>query len=135
MCFVIIFYISKWLVRLTPFSAETALTLHEPFIHSFILFSLFPDINECISRPCVNNATCEDGVAGYVCHCLPGWEGVHCEADIDECSPGPCQNGATCTHGIAWYDCDCVPGFTGGDCEISKQLKQVSGGMISVLNK
>lgn len=33
------------------------------------------DVNECISNPCQNNATCVDDVNGYICECLPGFKG------------------------------------------------------------
>jgi len=32
------------------------------------------EVNECETfSPCYNNATCEDLIAGYRCHCLPGY--------------------------------------------------------------
>ena len=33
------------------------------------------DINECLSRPCQNNAYCMDAVNGYQCGCFNGFEG------------------------------------------------------------
>ena len=33
------------------------------------------NINECMSDPCVNNGTCQDGVNMYMCDCISGWEG------------------------------------------------------------
>ncbi|KAF6036124.1 hypothetical protein EB796_005552 [Bugula neritina] len=34
------------------------------------------EVNECETfSPCYNNATCEDLIAGYRCHCLPGYNG------------------------------------------------------------
>jgi hypothetical protein len=35
------------------------------------------DIDECASQPCLNNGTCSDDVAGYVCDCQPGFAGEH----------------------------------------------------------
>ena len=43
------------------------------------------DINECASNPCLNEATCQDGINNYTCNCLPGFTGNSCEIDIDEC--------------------------------------------------
>lgn len=39
----------------------------------------FPDINECISNPCMNGGTCEDEVNSYRCICIDGWIGDTCE--------------------------------------------------------
>ena len=33
------------------------------------------DINECESGPCLNGATCMDGVNFYNCLCASGWQG------------------------------------------------------------
>ena len=30
---------------------------------------------------------------GYVCSCMPGYEGKNCEIDINECEPDPCSPG------------------------------------------
>ena len=37
------------------------------------------DTNECASDPCLNGATCEDGINQYTCDCSPGYTGTHCE--------------------------------------------------------
>ena len=37
------------------------------------------DINECVSTPCVNGGTCVDQVNGYMCNCIPGYTGIHCQ--------------------------------------------------------
>ncbi len=39
----------------------------------------FPDIDECASTPCENDATCEDGVNSYTCKCKAGFTGKNCE--------------------------------------------------------
>ena len=105
------------------------------------------DILECDVNPCQNDASCYEksnislydpavlvtlpsevqtefsqgfsyaSAAGYLCHCLDGFEGVDCETNIDECGPAPCQNGATCEDGIAKYTCECLPGFQGDQCQ------------------
>ena len=40
------------------------------------------DINECHSDPCMNGATCEDGVFQYTCDCVDGYTGTHCETGV-----------------------------------------------------
>ena len=37
------------------------------------------DVNECASDPCLNGASCEDGVNGFICECPDGFTGVNCE--------------------------------------------------------
>lgn len=40
---------------------------------------LIPGIDECMSSPCRNNATCTDMVDGYNCTCSDGFMGELCE--------------------------------------------------------
>lgn len=51
--------------------------LIECLIVNLIIFST--DINECLSDPCHNGATCSDEIDFYNCSCIPGFEGIHCE--------------------------------------------------------
>ena len=37
------------------------------------------EVDECASRPCMNGATCDDGVDSYSCTCLAGYVGNICE--------------------------------------------------------
>ena len=37
------------------------------------------DVNECELFPCQNGGTCRNSNGGYVCECMPGWEGKDCE--------------------------------------------------------
>ena len=102
--------------------------------------------------PCLNGAECfersnrslyepgaifhQDGPfsyntsGGYLCRCIPGFEGTNCQINIDECalaattmstsvggsSMGPCKFG-TCVDGINNYTCSCFPGYEGDECE------------------
>ncbi|XP_066300054.1 uncharacterized protein [Branchiostoma lanceolatum] len=76
------------------------------------------DIDECKSKPCLNNGTChEEHPVGYSCTCAPGFNGDHCENNIDDCDSVNCQNGGTCREGVNSYFCDCVPGYDGDHCE------------------
>ena len=52
------------------------------------IFFLSLDINECHSDPCMNGATCEDGVFQYTCSCAYGYTGTHCETG--ECTSVAC---------------------------------------------
>ena len=79
------------------------------------------DVDECVSTPCANNATCvESGtdstvpIDSYQCGCPPGWAGGFCsteleqyedlchlvggkcDVDIDECVSSPCQHASSC---------------------------------------
>ena len=42
------------------------------------IYSSFPDIDDCDSKPCENNATCTDGVNNYTCTCMAGYKGYNC---------------------------------------------------------
>ncbi|XP_035673359.1 fibropellin-1-like isoform X1 [Branchiostoma floridae] len=75
------------------------------------------DDDECISAPCQNGATCQDGLDSFTCLCAPGYNGTLCETEIDECSSSPCQNGATCQDGVNSFTCQCAPGYAGTLCE------------------
>ena len=40
----------------------------------------FPiDIDDCASKPCLNEGSCEDGINSYDCVCAAGFEGINCE--------------------------------------------------------
>ena len=44
----------------------------------------FSDIDECISKPCDTNATCDNFVGSYNCTCKKGYsgDGTTCTGDI-----------------------------------------------------
>lgn len=37
------------------------------------------DVDECSMEPCENNATCHNNNGSYVCECLGGYQGNHCQ--------------------------------------------------------
>ena len=41
-----------------------------------------PDMEVCLSNPCVNMGTCIDGVTSVTCSCLEGFTGHNCETGI-----------------------------------------------------
>nr|XP_039270716.1 MAM and LDL-receptor class A domain-containing protein 2-like [Styela clava] len=101
------------------------------------------DSIDCEYDSCENHVTCLNGgtcVAKmgtsnfeYICECVDGWSGDHCENDFDECSSTPCNNGATCIHGLNEIHCECDLGFYGATCEfidmcIDNQVKRCLNG-------
>ena len=45
----------------------------------FYLHVFFADIDECMSEPCQNGASCVDDINSYNCTCVDGFEGSNCE--------------------------------------------------------
>ncbi|XP_033023253.1 aggrecan core protein isoform X3 [Lacerta agilis] len=46
------------------------------------------DLDECHSSPCLNGATCIDGIHTFKCLCLPSYGGDLCDVDLAECEAG-----------------------------------------------
>ena len=46
------------------------------------------DVDECVSSPCQNGGNCTDGVNGYKCACVDGYEGDTCETSKFVCMSG-----------------------------------------------
>ena len=42
------------------------------------------DIDDCESKPCMNDGTCTDGLNKYTCKCSTGYMGVNCESMSDQ---------------------------------------------------
>ena len=42
--------------------------------------SLSVDIDDCLGVACSNNGTCVDMVDDYICNCVQGFTGEHCES-------------------------------------------------------
>ncbi|CAH1255407.1 NOTCH2 [Branchiostoma lanceolatum] len=40
---------------------------------------LDPDVDDCLSNPCLNGGSCVDMVHAYMCRCLGGWTGINCD--------------------------------------------------------
>ena len=48
-------------------------------LYNFRLWYLFADILQCTSHPCMNGATCLANPNSYLCSCVAGYTGTHCE--------------------------------------------------------
>uniref|UniRef100_H3BAD0 Aggrecan n=1 Tax=Latimeria chalumnae TaxID=7897 RepID=H3BAD0_LATCH len=46
------------------------------------------DVDECVPSPCLNGATCTDGIDSFTCLCLPSYGGDLCEIDLEICEEG-----------------------------------------------
>ncbi|NWH84790.1 PGCA protein, partial [Aegithalos caudatus] len=46
------------------------------------------DTDVCHSSPCLNGATCVDGIDSFKCFCLPSYGGDLCEIDLENCEEG-----------------------------------------------
>ncbi|NXH11024.1 PGCA protein, partial [Bucco capensis] len=46
------------------------------------------DTDECHSSPCLNGATCVDGIDSFKCLCLPSYGGDLCQIDLENCEEG-----------------------------------------------
>uniref|UniRef100_A0A8C7YEY0 Sushi, nidogen and EGF-like domain-containing protein 1 n=1 Tax=Oryzias sinensis TaxID=183150 RepID=A0A8C7YEY0_9TELE len=83
-------------------------------------------IDECEDRPCMNNASCTQGIGTFTCACQPGYIGVLCETGETAVpwiilqntfsSSRPCLNGGECMDRVAGFTCTCPSTFTGAFC-------------------
>lgn len=62
------------------------------------------DIDECDPNPCVNGASCLDGLGSFACRCLPGFNGTRCETGTVSSHPG--RSHTCCPDSLARW-----PGF------------------------
>jgi hypothetical protein len=76
------------------------------------------NIDECSSSPCLNGATCIDGIASYQCQCVVGWFGANCNSSVDYCLSSPCANGGICATESTSYQCACAAGYGGVNCTV-----------------
>ncbi|XP_063971397.1 fibrillin-2-like isoform X3 [Lytechinus pictus] len=71
------------------------------------------NIDDCSPDPCMNGATCIDGVDSFNCSCVSGYTGNLCQTDIDECT----EDSTLCTNGRCFnlngtFTCICNANFT-----------------------
>ena len=75
---------------------------------------LLQDIDECLSSPCQNGATCVQGDNNYTCSCPGGFQGRNCEENIDDCLGIRCQGQySRCQDAVMSYQCVCLDGYAG----------------------
>ncbi len=74
-----------------------------------------------MSQPCLNLAKCYPNISlplGYLCSCVAGFEGVHCEIDNRACRPdSTCLYGGVCNTTSNVTSCICPTGKTGDQCQ------------------
>ncbi|XP_041117081.1 slit homolog 1 protein-like isoform X2 [Polyodon spathula] len=82
-----------------------------------------PGCEPCRKIYCLHGICQPDGATGPVCHCQPGWSGVHC----DQPASNPCQ-GNKCVHGacvpldMLSYRCECKESYRGALCNQQVEL-------------
>ncbi|XP_033880205.3 slit homolog 1 protein-like isoform X2 [Acipenser ruthenus] len=82
-----------------------------------------PGCEPCRKIYCLHGICQPNGDTGPVCHCQPGWSGVHC----DQPASNPCL-GNKCVHGtcvpldMLSYRCECKEGYRGALCNQQVEL-------------
>ncbi|XP_014007903.1 LOW QUALITY PROTEIN: coagulation factor X [Salmo salar] len=70
------------------------------------------DGDACVSKPCVHNGVCKDGIGMYTCFCLAGFKGYNCEIAIPELCE---NNNGDCDHFCHVkkdsVQCSCADGY------------------------
>lgn len=98
------------------------------------------EIDECAEvAACHSDATCEDQINGYICHCPADRHGTHCRSAHNDC-PDPsdtdaffelcghassCENKNRVSHDTASYLCHCKDGYKkpAGAMECTKVIR------------
>jgi len=73
-------------------------------------------VNQCVSNPCVNGATCFNGLNSFACLCKQGYNGTLCQNSISLCNSSVCLNGGTCVNKVNQTSCTCAKGYGGTNC-------------------
>lgn len=84
-----------------------------------VSYEVMAKCDACFTFPCANGGECESlPERQYVCNCLDGYHGQHCQYKIDACYGNPCRNAATCkVLEEGRFSCHCPAGYTGDRCE------------------
>ncbi|XP_017557329.1 coagulation factor X [Pygocentrus nattereri] len=75
-------------------------------------WNVYFDGNACLSRPCLNNGVCKDGIGKYVCFCPELFQGYNCEIAIPqlcEVKNGGCEH--FCNVVRSSVKCSCAKGY------------------------
>ncbi|GBP77406.1 Protein crumbs [Eumeta japonica] len=76
------------------------------------------NVNECEEeRTLCGHGICYDTYGGYVCACLPGYVGDHCQK-LSACASSPCGVGGTCFDEGVSFRCSCARGWSGPLCAV-----------------
>ncbi|XP_066506598.1 coagulation factor IXb [Hoplias malabaricus] len=73
----------------------------------------YVDGDQCLSSPCQNGGTCEDGMSSYVCWCRIGFNGKNCELEMArqcDVNNGGCMQFCIMDK-IYRAVCDCADGY------------------------
>lgn len=76
---------------------------------------------DCDSDPCLHGGICRIADSGgYICDCLTGISGTHCEIDsVNECMSNPCKHSeAKCTDKFGDFVCYCPATWSGKSCDV-----------------
>ncbi|XP_065196396.1 sushi, von Willebrand factor type A, EGF and pentraxin domain-containing protein 1-like [Sycon ciliatum] len=87
------------------------------------------DDDECMSKPCLNNATCINQVGAFQCRCRAGFTGDRCQSLLDcpafqrrdsggiFCEPCACDQLGSESCDMTNGTCYCKPNITGSLCD------------------
>ncbi|XP_072268563.1 coagulation factor VII [Pyxicephalus adspersus] len=79
----------------------------------------YSDVDDCLSKPCLNGGTCSDEIQSYVCTCPEGYEGRNCETSLEqtitcEDDNGQCQQFCHSSP-MQRRECTCLEGYSLGE--------------------
>ena len=74
---------------------------------------IFPDIDDCDSRPCQNGGTCTDLVDDYSCACVVGYVGISCETGTNHDLNNYYNHTTILSRGWATASTCRLPGYSG----------------------
>ena len=79
------------------------------------------EYDACATEPCRNDGTCipvPDTKHGFICKCVPGYEGKFCDVNVDDCADVICPDTRICVDKVAAYECQCKKGYGGPNCTV-----------------